>query len=101
MALKAAPGTCPIGRNSPRIRRCALDEIGRNSVRPCTRPRMIASMKSTIAYPTPSAVPQEIAQHRAPESQRRQGHALVDAVEHGRKIEVGRELQRRESVAGD
>ena len=50
-AVKAAPGSCAFGRNSPRIRRCALEEIGRNSVRPCTRQRMIASSTLGICLP--------------------------------------------------
>ena len=32
------------------MRMCALDEIGRNSVSPCTRPRMMALMKSMRAF---------------------------------------------------
>src|SRR5690606_6460824 len=43
MAVNAAPGSTPEGRKGPRMRRCALDEIGRNSVRPCTRPSSAAS----------------------------------------------------------
>ena len=34
IAVKAAPGSCAPGRNSPRMRRCALDDTGRNSVSP-------------------------------------------------------------------
>ena len=45
MAVNVAPGSECDGRNSPTMRRWALEEIGRNSVRPWTRPRMIASMK--------------------------------------------------------
>ncbi len=44
MAVKVAPGSSAEGRNSPMIRRCALEEIGRNSVSPWTIPRMMASM---------------------------------------------------------
>ena len=43
MAVNAAPGSSAAGRNMPRMRRCALDEIGRNSVSPCAIPRMMAS----------------------------------------------------------
>ncbi len=41
MAVNVAPGSPPM--KSPAMRRCALEEMGRNSVRPWTRPRMIAS----------------------------------------------------------
>jgi hypothetical protein len=34
MAVKVAPGSVADGRNSPTMRKCALDEIGKNSVRP-------------------------------------------------------------------
>src|SRR5690606_16958258 len=45
IAVNVAPGSVADGRNSPMMRRCALDEIGRNSVRPWTSPRMIASIR--------------------------------------------------------
>ena len=47
MAVNAAPGSPPPGRNSPTMRRCAEEDTGRNSVRPCTRPRIIASIQFT------------------------------------------------------
>src|SRR5690625_270554 len=47
MAVKAAPGSAAPGKNSPTMRRCAEEEIGRNSVRPWTRPRIIASIQFT------------------------------------------------------
>ncbi len=40
-AVKEAPGSFPV--SSPTTRRCALEEMGRNSVRPWTMPRMTAS----------------------------------------------------------
>jgi len=43
IAVKAAPGSPPEGSSGPRIRRWALEEIGRNSVSPWTRPRIVAS----------------------------------------------------------
>src|SRR5690606_16986485 len=43
IAVNAAPGSAPPGRSSPTMRRCALEEIGRNSVSPWTRPRTTAS----------------------------------------------------------
>ena len=46
-------GVLGAGRNSPRIRRWALDEMGRNSVSPWTNPRMSAS--STWFPPSASA----------------------------------------------
>src|SRR5215211_6584264 len=46
IAVNAAPGS-PQPNASPTMRRCALDEIGRNSVRPCTRPRTTASIQPT------------------------------------------------------
>src|SRR5690606_35457475 len=46
IAVNVAPGSVAEGSTSPRMRRCALDEIGRNSVRPWTRPRTSASRKS-------------------------------------------------------
>src|SRR4051812_11053270 len=100
IAVNVAPGS-PHPVSAPTMRRCALDEIGRNSVSPCTRPRMIASRKSTRTYPTPSAVAQEIAEHRASERERRQRHPLVDPVEHRREVELRRQLQGRETVTGD
>src|SRR5699024_1236157 len=45
MAVKAAPGSLLI--RSPMMRRWALEEIGRNSVRPCTRPKIKASVHVT------------------------------------------------------
>src|SRR5919112_3779126 len=45
-AVNAAPGSLP--KNTPEtIRRCADDEIGRNSVRPWTRPRTTTSSQVT------------------------------------------------------
>src|SRR5918998_2662054 len=38
--------------SSPTMRRCALEEIGRNSVSPCTRPRRIASHAVTGGHIT-------------------------------------------------
>src|SRR5699024_4899885 len=58
IAVKAAPGSLdPI--SSPTIRRCADDEIGKNSVRPWTRPRTIASHAFTSGHSTqrPRGVP--------------------------------------------
>jgi hypothetical protein len=34
------------------MRRCALDETGRNSVSPCTRPRTIASQMLMVRHPS-------------------------------------------------
>src|ERR671933_42729 len=51
MAVNAAPGS-PQPRASPTTRRCALEEMGRNSVRPCTSPRTTASIQ-LIARSTP------------------------------------------------
>jgi hypothetical protein len=42
MAVKAEPGSSP-PKNWPTIDWCALEEIGRNSVRPCTMPSTRAS----------------------------------------------------------
>ena len=47
IAVKAAPGSFALGRNSPKMRKCALDEIGKNSVNPCNSPRKSASSKLT------------------------------------------------------
>src|SRR5699024_3170400 len=44
IAVNAAPGSCPGSISSPTTRTCALEEIGRNSVRAWTRPRTTASM---------------------------------------------------------
>src|SRR5690625_6104762 len=57
MAVKAAPGSPPPGSRSPTMRRCALEEIGRNSVSPWTTPRMIASHHVTRDHPTFSSPP--------------------------------------------
>lgn len=43
IAVKAAPGSLALGKNSPTILKCALEEIGKNSVRPWTKPRNTAS----------------------------------------------------------
>jgi hypothetical protein len=43
IAVNFAPGSSDIPENSPKIRMCALDEIGRNSVRPWIIPKKIAS----------------------------------------------------------
>ena len=48
MAVNVAPGSVADGRNSPAMRRWALEEMGRNSVRPWMSPRMIASMNPTV-----------------------------------------------------
>ena len=42
IAVKAEPGSSP-PKNWPTIDWCALEEIGRNSVRPCTMPSTRAS----------------------------------------------------------
>ncbi len=47
IAVKVAPGSVALGRNSPTMRKWALDEIGRNSVRPWMRPRKSASSRDT------------------------------------------------------
>src|SRR5699024_3695095 len=44
IAVNAAPGSCPGSISSPTTRTCALEEIGRNSVKAWTRPRTTASM---------------------------------------------------------
>ena len=46
----AAPGSAAFGRKEPTIRRGALDEIGRNSVSPCTRPSRAASIQFTLRH---------------------------------------------------
>ena len=43
MAVKVAPGSVAPGKNKPAIRKCALDEMGRNSVKPWMSPKTIAS----------------------------------------------------------
>ena len=45
IAVNAAPGSSPDGRNVPTMRRWALEEMGRNSVSPSTMPRMSASSR--------------------------------------------------------
>src|SRR5699024_12849877 len=47
MAVNPAPGSAAPGKNSPTTRKCAEDEMGKNSVRPCTKPRMTASIQFT------------------------------------------------------
>ncbi len=47
-AVKAAPGSSQ-PNSWDRISRCALDEIGRNSVRPWTMPRTMASNQDTTS----------------------------------------------------
>src|SRR4051794_33857737 len=51
IAVNAAPGSSQPNA-VPTMRRCALEEIGRNSVRPCTRPRTTASN-----HPMPVSTP--------------------------------------------
>jgi len=46
IAVKRAPGSPPVPSSSPTMRMCALEEMGRNSVSPWTRPRMRALRKS-------------------------------------------------------
>ena len=43
MAVNVAPGSVAPGKNKPAIRKCALDEMGRNSVKPWMSPKTIAS----------------------------------------------------------
>ena len=55
-AVKDAPASVP-KKISDTMRRCPDEEIGRNSVRPCTAPRTIACsqvMASPITRGTPS-----------------------------------------------
>src|SRR3954447_23955832 len=52
MAVNAAPGSSQ-PKISPTIRRWALEEIGRNSVSPCTIPRTTASNQLTRSQPLP------------------------------------------------
>ena len=47
-AVNAAPGSSQPS-SAGTIRWCALDEIGRNSVSPCTIPRTMASIRLTAA----------------------------------------------------
>jgi hypothetical protein len=47
-AVKAAPGSVPLGRNFPTMKRWALEEMGRNSVSPWIRPRTAASNQFTF-----------------------------------------------------
>ena len=52
-AVKAAPGSCqPSSCESTRM--CALEEIGRNSVKPCTTPRKTASNHDIVKKPDPT-----------------------------------------------
>ena len=51
IAVKVAPGSLALGKNSPARRRCALEEIGRNSVRPCSNPRKRASNMAEVSHP--------------------------------------------------
>jgi hypothetical protein len=62
IAVNVAPGSCADGRNSPAIRRWALDEIGRNSVNPWMRPRMIASMKLMVKVGSCSVISRSVVQ---------------------------------------
>jgi hypothetical protein len=50
IAVNAAPGSSQPA-SEPTIRRWALEEIGRNSVSPCTRPRTTASNHDTGRHP--------------------------------------------------
>src|SRR5690606_34157642 len=110
IAVKAAPGSCADGRNSPKMRRCELEAIGRNSVSPWTKPRMIASRSmgafqpcrtdTGARHPSGDSVgAEQVGEHALPEDERVDGHTLVDAVEHAREVEVGGQAQRREAVA--
>ena len=72
------PGSCALGRNSPRMRRCALDETGRNSVRPWTSPRMMASRRCIARL---SVRAEKVGQHALAEHEGVERHALVDAVD--------------------
>src|SRR5699024_5798219 len=47
MAVNTAYGTSAPGKKHPTTRKCAEDEMGKNSVRPCTKPRMTASIQFT------------------------------------------------------
>jgi hypothetical protein len=49
MAVNIAPGSIAFGNTSPARRKCALDEIGMNSVRPWMIPRIIASNISSAS----------------------------------------------------
>ena len=49
-AVNAAPGSSQ-PRNAGTMRRCPVLEIGRNSVRPWTIPRTMASKMDTAAEP--------------------------------------------------
>src|SRR5690606_13539057 len=86
MAVKAAPGSPPPGSRSPTMRRCALEEIGRNSVSPWTTPRMIASHHVTRDHPTFSS-PRRTAGTLAAMELRRAGRSglLVSSVALGTK----------------
>src|SRR5690606_28573993 len=48
-----------------------------------------------------SGLEQEIGEHGAPEGEGVERHALVDAVEHRREVELGPQTQGCEAVAGD
>src|SRR5919206_3188233 len=52
MAVNAAPGSSQPNA-VPTMRRWALEEIGRNSVSPCTRPRTTASNQPMPLNPLP------------------------------------------------
>lgn len=51
IAVKVAPGSAARSLNMPAIRRCALEDIGKNSVKPCRIPRKIASNKEIYLFP--------------------------------------------------
>ncbi len=89
------------------MRMCALDETGRNSVSPWTSPRMTA-LRSPWSFHVMRGLARGAVsrcaagpQHALPEHQRVERDALVDAVEHAGEVQVRRQLQRGEAVAGD
>src|SRR6185437_6206164 len=99
IAVKAAPGSSPVPSSSPTMRMWALEDTGRNSVSPCTRPRISALTKSIALFRSVGG--QKVAQHGTAEHERVQRNPLVDAMEHRREIDVGRQFERREAVSGD
>ncbi len=62
------PGSPPPATAAPGCAKCALEEMGRNSVRPCTSPNTRASTQPNAAYITTSAF--RIHQRQIPPHQR-------------------------------
>src|ERR1041385_5508106 len=91
-AENAAPGSSQPS-NAGTMRRCALDEIGRNSVSPCTIPRMIDWNRSTARRRVAAAI------LRADESTIAVGLPAAGG-EDPRRLLLGRLLQLHEGAAG-